>query len=145
MTEAEQRAAVVAEAQSWRGTKWHHEARLKGVGVDCGQYLIAVFSAVGLVEVFEPEHYDMQWNLHRSEAKFLAYLLKYTRKIDSVPLPADIVMFRYGRQAAHGAIVVSWPTIIHAFRDERMVTISDLSHSPLSLRIAGIYRLKDWA
>ena len=34
MTEAETRAAIVAEAMSWIGTPYHSHARIKGVGVD---------------------------------------------------------------------------------------------------------------
>ena len=27
--------AIIAEARSWLGTPWHHQASLKGVGCDC--------------------------------------------------------------------------------------------------------------
>lgn len=47
-----QRQAVVAEAKTWIGTGFHHEARIKGAGVDCAQLLIAVFSACGFVPEF---------------------------------------------------------------------------------------------
>jgi cell wall-associated NlpC family hydrolase len=29
------REAVIAEARTWLGTPWHHQASLKGVGCDC--------------------------------------------------------------------------------------------------------------
>ena len=28
------RSALIAEARSWLGTPWHHQASLKGVGCD---------------------------------------------------------------------------------------------------------------
>lgn len=37
--ELQQRAAVIAEAESWLSTPYHHEARIKGHGVDCAQIL----------------------------------------------------------------------------------------------------------
>lgn len=37
---------ILAEARTWRGTKWHHAARLRGVGVDC--YGLVFGTALGL-------------------------------------------------------------------------------------------------
>lgn len=140
------RAAVVAEAKTWLRTPWHHEARVKGSGVDCAQFLIGVYAGVGLVPAITTEHYPHDWHLHRDEPRFLAYLLQFADPVDA-PLPGDVAMFQYGRHAAHGAIVIdeAGPTIIHAWRDERMVTLTDLSVSPLRERLAGYYRLKGLA
>lgn len=33
---------IVTEARKWLGTPFMHQARVKGVGVDCGQLVIAV-------------------------------------------------------------------------------------------------------
>lgn len=137
------RQRIVAEARTWLRTPWHHEARVKGAGVDCGQLLIAVYSACGLIEEFQTEQYPSDWHLHRDETRFLNYLLQFADPVES-PLLGDIAMFQYGRHAAHGSIVIDavGPTIIHAWRDEGMVTITDLATSPLSQRIAGFYRMK---
>jgi cell wall-associated NlpC family hydrolase len=32
-----------------------------------------------------------------------------------VGLPGDIVLYRFGRCISHGAIVLAWPQIIHAY------------------------------
>lgn len=137
------RQAVVAEALTWLRTPWHHEGTIKGAGVDCGQFLIAVFAAVGLIAPIKTAHYPADWNLHRDEARFMTLLLEYADPV-AQPLPGDIAMFAYGRQDAHGAIVTdcTGPTIIHAWRDEGMVTLSDLSASPIAERLTGYYRLK---
>ena len=52
MTEDEGRAAVVAEARTWRGTPWEHAADIKGEdgGVDCGMFLIRVFNDSGVAD-----------------------------------------------------------------------------------------------
>lgn len=137
------RSAIVAEAMSWLRTPWHHEARVKGAGVDCAQFLIAVFSACGLIEAFDTGHYPPDWHLHRDETRFLNGLLEYATKVET-PQSGDVAMFQYGRHAAHGSIVVdpAGPVIIHAWRDERMVTLTDLSTSPLAGRLEGFYRMK---
>ena len=113
--ELQQRTAVVSEAESWLGTPYHHEARIKGHGVDCAQILVGVFANVGLIEPVRLPHYPMDWNLHRDEERYLDILARYTREIGSAPRPADIVVWKFGRCFSHGAIVVAWPVVIHAY------------------------------
>jgi cell wall-associated NlpC family hydrolase len=130
--ELQQRAAVVAEAETWLGTPYHHEARIKGHGVDCAQILVGVFANVGLIEPVALPHYPADWNLHRDEERYLDILARYTREIEapvlcplgvaaSQPgasrsvLPGDIVVWKFGRCFSHGAIVVAWPFVIHAY------------------------------
>ncbi len=116
-SEAGQRAAVVAEARTWLGTPYHPEARIKGVGVDCAQLLIGVFAApqVGLVPMVAVPRYPPDWHLHRSAERYLTIVLDHAREIPGPPLPGDIVLWRFGRCFSHRAIVVDWPTIIHAY------------------------------
>lgn len=141
---AKERDAVLAEARTWLRTPWHHEARVKGGGVDCANFLIGVYAACGLIEEFTPEQYPPDWMLHRSDEKFRRYLLQYTNPVEEA-LPGDIAMFKFGRTESHGAIVVAWPTIIHAYHGERMVVTTDVATSPrLSEHLAGFYRLKEW-
>jgi len=117
--EAAQRAAVVAEALSWIGTPYHHEARLKGVGVDCAQLLVGVFSAPGvaLIPPIEIAHYPHDWHLHRAAERYLAQVLEHAGEIPGPPLPGDVVLWRIGRCYSHGAIVIRWPVVVHAYVD----------------------------
>lgn len=39
---------IVEEAESWNGTRWQHQGRLKGAGVDCAGYIAEVAKAVGV-------------------------------------------------------------------------------------------------
>lgn len=48
------RLAVIAEARSWVETPFRHQARVKGLGADCAQLIIAVGEACGLLAV-DPE------------------------------------------------------------------------------------------
>ncbi len=43
------RRQIVAEALSWSGTRYHHQARNKGVGVDCVGLPIGIARALSLV------------------------------------------------------------------------------------------------
>lgn len=112
--EATQRAAVVAEAKTWIGTPYHSCARIKGVGVDCGQLPLAVYHAAGRIREVPVDQYSPQWHLHREEERYLAQVLEFAHEISELPLPGDFVLWRVGRCLAHGAIVVDWPVVIHS-------------------------------
>ena len=140
MTEAELREAVLAEARSWLRTRWHHAARLKGAGVGCANYLVAVYAAVGLVPALALEYYPPDWMLHRDEPRFLQVLAQHARKVE-IGLPGDVAMFRFGRHEAHGAFVTAWPEVIHAYRKDGMVVLSDASKGEFQERFAGFWRL----
>lgn len=137
----EKRQAIVREAMEWIGTPFHHQAQLKGVGVDCANLLIGVYSRVGLVDAFRPDPYPQDWHLHNDEPRFINNLLQYADQVDA-PLPGDIAMFKYGRHAAHGAIVSEWPRVIHAWRDVGEVIETEADRGPLAERLSGFYRLK---
>lgn len=123
--EAHQRAAIVAEARSWLGTPYHHEARVKGRdgGVDCAQLLIGVYAAVGLIPPLDIPHYPPDWHLHRDAERYLGIVLQHAREIQPAfgegPLPGDVVVWRFGRCFSHGAIVIDWPVVIHAHLGRR--------------------------
>jgi len=89
------------------------------VGVDCGQLLIAVYSACGLSPDFDVGDYPPDWMLHRDEEKYLGWVQKFAKPTDT-PRKGDIVVWRFGRCVSHGAIVENWPHVIHAYKQERM-------------------------
>jgi cell wall-associated NlpC family hydrolase len=62
-----QREDVVREALSWIGTPFHHAGRVKGAGVDCGQFPLAVFESCGLIPNYVPAHYPADFHLHSNE------------------------------------------------------------------------------
>lgn len=135
------RGEIVDEARTWLKTSWHHMGRVKGAGVDCAQFLCAVYEAVGLVPHIDLGYYPQDWHLHQERPRFLEALAQYAEPV-AEGLPGDVAMFKFGRHAAHGSIVVEWPLIIHAYRDERMVTLSDARANPaLAERFAGFWRV----
>lgn len=47
---------VLKEAREWVGTPFHHQARVKGHGVDCAQLVIGVGQALGLIGEYPREY-----------------------------------------------------------------------------------------
>lgn len=108
------REQVVREALSWERTPYHHRARVKGVGVDCAQLPIAVYSAVGLIPAIEPD-YSPQWMLHRDEEQYLGWVRRFAREIPRAEAgPGDFAIWKFGRCYSHGAIVLDLPHVLHA-------------------------------
>ena len=133
-----EREAVIAEAVTWLRTPYHHMGRVKGAGTDCAMLLAEVFEKVGLLPHLDIEHYPQDWMLHRDEERYLGWVTRYAIQVFD-PKPADIALFRFGRCISHGAIVVAWPTVIHAFVREGGVCIADATKGDLKGRGAGFY------
>lgn len=120
MNEQEGRAAVLRVASSFLGTPYVHAGRVKGVGVDCLTLLAEVYMEAGLVERVPIPNYGADWHLHRAEQLYMNGLLKYMRETTK-PKPADIVLWQFGRCYSHGAIIHSWPQVIHAYVKARCI------------------------
>ncbi len=128
----ELRAAVLAEARTWIGTPFHHEARVKGAGVDCLMLLAEVYERAGVIEHVDVPHYPPDWFLHQSWERYLEGVMQRAREIDGPPRPADVALFKWGKCFAHGVIVVEWPTrVIHAYFPARIVLESSAKQPPL--------------
>lgn len=142
--ERQQRDAVVAEALTWLRTPYHHEARVKGAGIDCAQLLIAVYvEGAGLVPTFEIPAYRPQYGLHRSEEVYLAWIMKYGRSVKEAR-PGDLVTYQFGRVTSHAAIVVAWPQIVHAAIGVGCVLDDAVGNAGLAEHQQAFYRLTQW-
>jgi len=142
-----QQQAVVSEAMTWVGTPYHRGAKIKGVGVDCGQFLIGVFEGAGYLQPGEcdPGYYPHEIHLHRAEERYLEWILKFCTKVQN-PQPGDIAMFRFGQSSSHSAIVIEWPKVIHSYVRMGVVVSSAeealLCYPDGSSRLTGFYRPK---
>lgn len=114
------REKIVEEALTWVGTPYRHHQRVKGAGVDCGQILIAIYSSLGFIPEFDPGYYPADWMNHRDEERYLGFVEQYAKEV-KIPLPGDLAVWRFGRLFSHGAIVIDWPNIIHAYAQDRQV------------------------
>lgn len=140
MTQADQRAAVVAEAHSWLRTPYHHMGGIKGVGVDCAMLLVRIYAAVGLVpEDLDPRPYPADWHLHRTDERYLGFLDVYGTPVQT-PGIGDVAVYQFGRCYSHGAIVVDETTVIHSYLKQG-VTLASMLHDPLVDRPVQFYTL----
>jgi cell wall-associated NlpC family hydrolase len=85
-----------------------------------------------LVKDFDPK-YKPQWFQHRDEPRFLQALIDHgAHRVEPEKVfPGDVLMYRFGRHAAHGAIVVNESTIIHAYKPAGCVCLGsrrELAH-----------------
>jgi len=117
MTEAAERQRYITAAKGYIGTPYHHMGMIKGAGVDCATLLICAARDAGL-----PggdcvlDYYAPHWHLHRNSQKYLSIIHRFCKPVDYwPPRPGDIVLWQFGRSYSHSAIVIDWPTIIHAY------------------------------
>ncbi len=77
--------------------------------------LAEIYERAGIVGHVEPPFYVPDWHMHRDAERYMEGLLGYARAIEVSPQPGDIALFRFGRTFSHGALVVDWPRLIHAY------------------------------
>ena len=114
------RLQVIAEAETWLRTPYHHMGRVKGGGTDCLMLLAEVYEAVGVIPHAEVPYYPPDWNLHRDWERYLHGVMRFAMAVEC-PQSGDVAIFKFGRCFAHGAIVVAWPRLIHAWCDAGVV------------------------
>jgi len=131
------RERIVAEARTWLGTPYHHQGKVKGVGVDCAMILVDVYRQVGLIPEIDPRPYPPDWHLHRDEERYLGWVQQYGKEVET-PKPGDVVLFKFGRCLSHGGIVVDWPVIIHSYYGIGVI-YEDVSRGPLARRKQVFY------
>lgn len=128
------REAVVAEALTWLRTPYHHQARVRGVGVDCAQFPAAVYEAAGVIEHVDPR-YTRDWHLHRSDELYLEWARSLAREIPEEEAgPGDFVIWKFGRTFSHGGIMLDYPTVIHSYIGVGVSTDNINQHEELRTR-----------
>lgn len=130
---------IVAKAEQWLGTPYHHGADVLGHGVDCAMLPVRVFCDLGIVPPFDPRPYPPDWHLHRSAERYLTWVETYANKVPE-PEAGDLALFRVGRCLSHGAIMTSATTMIHACIDAGKVVRADLDG--WRSRLAGFWRVR---
>ena len=133
--------AVVAEALSWVGTPYRHQASCKGGGTDCLGVLRGVWLAVYGEEPELVPAYSADWSepqgredlLHAAERHLIAKPL-------SAAVEGDVLVFRMrrGSVAKHLGIQVktgNTPAFVHAYSGHG-VKVSPLS-DPWQRRLAA--------
>jgi NlpC/P60 family putative phage cell wall peptidase len=123
------RAAIIIHAHSWLETPYHHQARIKNVGVDCAQLVAGIAEDVGLIDVGTPVpfNYSPEWHLHNREEVLIKSLEFFGCKPILHAEPGDILCFKYGRAIGHLGIMVSETEMIHAAIQAGKVVLNSLT------------------
>ncbi|AOJ62497.1 hypothetical protein WJ32_08520 [Burkholderia ubonensis] len=127
------RQQVVDEARTWIGTRWQHQGRLKGVGVDCAGLVVCVMRNVG-VEVRDVDGYT-----RRPDGSLLDIVRAQTEPAD-VWCAGDVAVFQWDNDPCHLAIMTGPNSIIHAHALSRGVVEHDLDPK-WRMAIVGVRRV----
>jgi NlpC/P60 family putative phage cell wall peptidase len=111
------RTAIVAEARTWIGTPYRHQASLKNIGCDCLGLVRGVWRAVCGAEPEPVPAYAPDW-AEASRCEALAQAgQRHLIEIDPAQFaPGDMLLFRWrsGFVAKHAAIVTAPDLMVHA-------------------------------
>ena len=141
------RAAIVAEARSWIGTPYRHQASLKGAGCDCLGLIRGVYRAFCGPEKEPITPYSPYWAEETGQETLRDAARRHLTEIDpasyrdGVPLDAgDVILIRMRDRgpAKHAAITSGPDSIIHAY--ERHAVAEDALPIAWRRRIAYAFR-----
>ena len=149
--EKRERDRVVKITHTWLRTPYHHEGRVKGVGIDCAMLIAEVYTEAGLIPRPDVGHYSPDWHKNHSRERYMEVVLEHAREVE-VPLPGDMVLWQFARTFSHGGIVINWPLVIHAYVDRNCALENvDQAHflkyrgeTDSKLRPVKFMRLKRW-
>lgn len=132
-SEAEGRAAFITEALSWVATPFVHCGDIKGRNgaVDCAMLLVRSAVDTGLITPVDPRPYPPRWMVHRTEERFLNWLIKIGLREVETPQVGDIVVFHWCQCYSHGAILVNSEEVVHAYAAAHQVIVSRLDEALL--------------
>jgi NlpC/P60 family putative phage cell wall peptidase len=118
------RSLIVAEARSWIGTPYRHQASLKGVGCDCLGLVRGVWRAVVGAEPERPPAYSPDWAEATKHESLAGAASRHLSAVDLDEVaPGDVLLFRWraGLVAKHAAILTAPGRVVHA-HDGAVVT-----------------------
>jgi cell wall-associated NlpC family hydrolase len=135
---------IVAEARTWLGTRFHHQGRVKGVGVDCAGLIVCVAQAVG-VYITDCSDYTRIPDGELLKQLCDQQLISIAHHDIAV---GDVLLFRIEREPQHLAIVGNYDgdcnqsglSMIHAYAPARCVVECRLDAMWLH-RLVAAYRL----
>lgn len=137
------RAQVVTTAREWIGTRFHHQASVKGAGCDCIGLIRGVARELGLVDPFETGEASKYFGYGRTPDPTLlleacdAYMDPGTGDL------GDVLVMRFEKEPQHFAFVscLSPRRMIHAYAQARKVAENGIDQLWQS-RILRVYCLR---
>ena len=135
------RARIVAEAETWLGTPYRHQASLKGVGCDCLGLVRGVWRAIYGEEPEPLPGYTADWAEAGGQERLAAAAARHLLETDAAQMrPGDVLLFRWRADlpAKHAAILVAPDRFLHA---QDGAAVAPASLSPWWRRhLAHVYR-----
>lgn len=140
------REQIVAEARTWIGTRWQHQARRKGVATDCIGLVGGVALALGLQGAAEWEA-DAALHCYGRTPDPGVLLAACDRFLVRVPAHtatlADVLVMAFASEPQHFAIVsrVDPMYVIHGYASARRVVENgaNVAHA----RILRVYSFRE--
>lgn len=115
---AVERMQIVAEARSWIGTPYRHQASLKVAGADCLGLIRGVWRGIYGSEPEEPHPYSPNWAEETGFESLRDAARRHLVEIDKKGWrDGDIILIRMKERgpAKHAAIVSGPDSIVHAY------------------------------
>ncbi len=131
---------IVRTAREYLGTRWVHQGRVKGVGVDCIGLLVGVAKELGLT-TFDNTNYTRMPDGDILRDNLNEHMVEMT---SGRYRPGDVLMMKFVHQPQHIAIVTDLGGrlgIIHAHMQSRKVVEHGLDALWIS-RIVAVYRFE---
>lgn len=130
------RLEFVTQARTWLGTPFHHQARLKGVGVDCIGLLTGVAAELGMDVSNVPSSYSRAPDVDMlfREIAQSGHLERATE-----PAPGDVVFFRVFGTPTHFGLMTEHG-FMHA--DASFGVVEVPFDGRWKSRVIGFYKIK---
>ncbi len=121
------RRAVVAEARSWIGTPYRHQASLKGIGCDCLGLARGVWRAFYSEEPEPIPAYSRDWAEARGEETLSIAADRHMTPVPPADMrPGDLLLFALNAHAPakHCAILVAPDRMVHGIEAHPVAEVS---------------------
>lgn len=138
--------AIVDTARQWIGTPWHHQGRVKGVGVDCVGLVLCVARELGLVQ----SDFDVHGYSQVPDGKLLMHHLSdHMDEVSPADMqPGDVVCVAFDLHPQHvgilGDYVYGGLSMIHAASKYQRVIETRLLFSD-AMRFVSAFRFREVA
>jgi NlpC/P60 family putative phage cell wall peptidase len=119
------REAIVAEASSWLGTPYRHQASLKSVGCDCLGLIRGVWRALFGAEPEPLAPYTPDWAEASGEDTLAVAARRHLEEIAvEAAAPGDVLLFRWrpGLPAKHACVLIEPNRFVHAHQGAAVTT-----------------------
>lgn len=100
---------IITTARDWLGTPYHHQARVKRVGVDCIGLVIGVCWELGLID-FDYNNYD-----RTPDSTMMMELINNHCTPTDTPEEGDLLVFRIRKNPQHCGLMTDIG-VIHAYQ-----------------------------